>query len=288
MRRAPNVIRRRLHYRWQPKALRWDYLRKYHPSKPLITPLDGCLKVRIYPKDVIGRYIYIDGVFERDCSDFVKAFLRPGMIAFDIGANLGQYTVLAAHRVGQQGQVHSFEPCERMFHELEFNVGLNGLSHICTLNRVAVSNTVGVATLSRYEEGAEVYGSLGAHKRSEAEVVGHEDVQIITLDDYIEEKAIDRVDLIKMDIEGAELLALKGAQNLLSRDDAPTILLEMADINTEGFGYKAVEIWDFLTGIGYRIHGISASGEAFYEKNRPADFAATTNVVASKILRGRS
>jgi FkbM family methyltransferase len=263
----------------------WDYLRKYHPAKPLIAALGADLKVRIYPKDVLGRYIYIDGVFERDCWNFVKRFLQPDMVVFDLGANFGQYTLLAARCVGEHGRVHSFEPSHRIFGELQFNVELNGLSERCTLNRLAVSDAAGVARLSRYEEGAEVYGSLGSHRRSEATVIGYEEVQTIRLDDYIAEKKIDHVDFIKMDIEGAELLALKGAERLL-RDHAPTILLEMADINTDGFGYKAVEIWDFLTALGYQIHDLSGNGSTPGRMERPLAFRGTSNVVAIKMQGG--
>jgi len=266
----------------------WVYLRKHHPDKALIAPLGEDLKVRIYPKDVLGKYIYIDGVFEPDCWNFVKGFLRPGMVVFDLGANLGQYTLLAAHCVGQQGRVHSFEPSERMFRELEFNVTLNGLSALCTLNRVAVSDAPGTARLSRYEEGAEVFGSLGAHRRSEANVIGYEEVQTVTLDDYLKDRGIDHVDFIKMDIEGAELLALKGAGTLLSRRDAPTILLEMGDMNTDGFGYKSSCIWDCLESLGYRMYCLGPRGGSLQEAKRPTDFRLTMNVVASKGEKARS
>jgi FkbM family methyltransferase len=287
VRNAPNGIRRRFRYRWQPKALMWAYLRKYYPARPLITTLGEDLRVRIYPKDIIGRYIFIDGIFEHDCWNFVKGFLRPGMMVFDLGANLGQYTLLAARRVGEQGQVHSFEPSERMFGELQFNVELNDLSETCRLNRLAVSDMAGVAKLSRYEEGAEVFGSLGTHQRQEASIVGYEEVRTIKLDDYIAQQGSDHVDFIKMDIEGAELLALRGAAGLLSRQDAPTILLEMGDVNTVGFGYKSDDLWDYLEGLGYRMYSLGPQGESLREAQRPTDSRWAVNLVASKAGRVR-
>jgi len=285
--RAPSALRTRLRYRWQPKALAWAYMRKYHPDKPLITALGQDLKVRVYPKDIIGRYIYIDGVFERDCWNFVKGFLRPDMVLFDVGANLGQYTLLGARCVGQRGRVHSFEPSERMFHELEFNVALNGLSEMCVLNRFAVSDATGTARLSRYEEGAEVFGSLGTHKRCEANIVGYEEVPTVRLDDYLEEHGIDQVDFIKMDIEGAELLALRGAERLLSRDAAPTILLEMGDVNSVGFGYRSRDLWDYLVSLGYRMYSLGPRGESLQDAQPPTDSHRAMNLVASKQERGR-
>jgi len=215
----------------------------------------------------------------------VRKLLRPGMVVFDLGANLGQYTLLAAKCVGKQGQVHSFEPSHRMFRELEFNIKLNGFSDICILNSLAVCDTCGTAKLSRYEEGAEVYASLGSQERQEATVIGYEEVKTVRLDDYIEEQRVDRVDFIKMDIEGAELLALRGAEKLLRRNDSPAILLEMADVNTDGFGYKAVETWDYLESLGYRLHCFDATGNISARATRPSDFRKAQDLVALKADR---
>jgi FkbM family methyltransferase len=261
----------------------WNYWQRNCPGKPIITRLGGDLRVRIYPHDVIGKNIYIDGVFEPDCWNFVKKFLKLGMIVFDLGANLGQYTLLAARCVGQQGQVHSFEPSHRMFRELKFNVELNGLSQICVLNDVAVCDTCGTAKLSRYEQGAEVYGSLGSHKRKEGTVVGYEEVKTMRLDDYVQEMGIYRVDFMKIDIEGAELFALQGGEKLLLRSDAPTILLELADVNTDGFGYKAIETWDYLESLGYRMRCFDSHGNISGLAERPLDFVLEQNLVAIKL-----
>ena len=198
-----------------PRAIAWRHIEKRCPDKPIITKLGRDLKVRIYKNDVIGKYIYVDGMFEKTEAMFVTRFLKPGMVFLDVGANLGQYTLLAAHRIGGERTVHSFEPSARMFAELEFNVNLNGLSDMCVLNKVALSNSVGTANLSRYKQGEEVYGSLGTHRRGE--IIGYESVKTTTLDAYIEQNHISHIDLLKMDIEGAEPQALRGAQNIIRR-----------------------------------------------------------------------
>jgi FkbM family methyltransferase len=265
-----------------PRSLTWRYLRKRHPNKPIVTKLGKDLKVRIYTHDVIGKAIYADGMFEKAESRFVLKFLKPGMVFFDVGANLGQYTLLAAHRVGTAGHVHSFEPSSRMFTELKFNAELNSLSSTCTLNNIAISDHEGTARLSMYEPGAEVYASLGTQHRGHTPIIGHESVKTITLDAYIREHGIGHVDLIKMDIEGAELPALKGAATLLSRDDGPVIVLELADMNTVGFGYKAIEIWDYLESCGYTMFSFGVLGDICEKAERPNLAAITMNVVAVK------
>ncbi len=212
----------------------------------------------------------------------IARFLRPGMVFLDIGANFGQYTVLAAERVGATGKVHSFEPSSRMFQELSFNVALNTLGGRCALNQTALSDTEGSAKLSRYEAGAEVYGSLGAHHRGKLPIVGYEDVTTTTLDTYVAEHGVHHVDLIKMDIEGAELLALRGGDGLLHRPDAPAIVLEMADVNTVGLGYHAVDTWDFLESRGYQLFGFKNRRAVLSKARRPDDFREYQDLLAVK------
>ena len=265
-----------------PRAIAWRRLKKHQPNKPIITKLGKDLKVRVYPHDIIGENIYVQGVFEPNCWNFVKKFLKPGMIVFDLGANLGQYTLLSSKNVGKTGHVHSFEPSSRMFNELEFNVSLNELSDICTLNNAAVSDISGTAKLSKYEPGYEVFASLGSQARESTSIVGHEEVKTIRLDDYIESAEIDHVDFMKIDIEGAELLALRGAEKLLSQKKSPAILLELADINTDGFGYKAIEIWDYLEHFGYSIYSLGKKGILSKQSDRPLDFTTYQDVVAIK------
>jgi FkbM family methyltransferase len=283
--RVLNSLRRRIKYNFHPRALAWKYWKKHCPTKSVITSLGTDLKVRVYVHDVIGEHIYVDGCFEPYSWNFVRGFLKEGMVVFDLGANLGQYTLLAAQIVGETGGVHSFEPGSRMFDELKFNVFLNGLSRRCVLNNVAVSDVSGVANLSKYAPGSEVYSSLGSHARREATVIGHEEVRTVMLDDYVKNAGIFRVDFMKIDIEGAELPALRGAENLLSGSEAPVILIELADVNTDGFGYKAVETWDYLEKLGYRFYDIGKHSMLSDPVQRPSSFIIAQDLIAVKETR---
>jgi len=259
----------------------WEHLKAENPDQPITASLGGNLRVRIYPRDVLGRDIFVHGFFEEAECRFVRQFLTPGMTFFDIGANLGQYTLLAAQQVGESGQVHSFEPSGRLFAELIHNVRLNGLENICSLNQLAVSDNDGIAFLSKYCAGAEVYGSLGKHKRSEASVVGEEKVHTTTIDRYVRAQGVKRIDLIKMDIEGAELPALQAATQTLVRADAPAIVFEMGDTNAAGFGYTPMEIWDLLEGHEYRMYEMTRRG-TLLPAHRPRSLSVDRNYVALK------
>lgn len=280
--KALHILKQRIKNACHPRAIVWRRLQRKNPDKPVITSLGKGLKVRIYPNDVIGRDIYVHGVMEPKESAFVNQFLKPGMVFFDVGANMGQYTLFGAQRVGKTGKVHSFEPSRRMFGELEYNIQLNKLSDICVLNQAAISEASGTARLSQYEEGAEVYGSLGTQHWADKSIIGYDEVKTITLDEYIVERNISKIDLIKMDIEGAELLALKGAKRILSQSDAPVIILEMSDRNTSGFGYQAVDIWDFFANLGFSMYSLNRKGRLAGKAERPRDFAVGKNLVAMK------
>jgi FkbM family methyltransferase len=248
----------------------------------VITRLGEDLKVRVYPGDVIGENIYVERRSEAEAWDMVRRHLQPGAVVFDLGANLGQYTLLAAKLAGPNGHVHSFEPSGRMFAELEFNVRLNGLSDACTLNHLAVSDANGVAKLSTYAPGYEVYGSLGSSQRYCDKIVGFEEVATITLDDYVRQKGIRRVDFMKIDVEGAELPVLRGATQLLAAPMAPALLLELADVTTTALGYRAIDIWDFLEARGFGFYSFTGSGRRLERVSRPADSSLCDDFLAVK------
>jgi FkbM family methyltransferase len=266
----------------RPRHIAWHIRRRLYPSTPVITRLGhkGELNIRIYPNGDISEAIYQDGVFEANEVELVTTLLEPGMVFVDAGANLGQYTLLGAHKVGNSGHVHGFEPSARVFKELEYNVALNGLADVCTLNNIAVSDKIGIARLSQYPPGAEGYGSLGnAHWAAEP-LIGFAEVATITLDSYCRENGVPRVDLIKMDIEGCELPALRGAEQLLKGPESPAIVLEMADQNTVGFDYKAMETWEYLEALGYRFYTFGRRGRTIEPTVRPLDFSDSQNLLA--------
>ena len=85
-----------------------------------------------------------------------------------------------------------------------------------------------------------------------------------------------------MDIEGAELLAMKGAKDMLSQHLVQAIILELSDTNTVGFGYKASEIWDYLESFGYIMHSFDKHGRLSGLAVKPADFKIDQNLIAIK------
>lgn len=248
-------VKKRL-YIFHPKSLIFDFYYKRKPDFPLIVTIKDGIKARIWSGDTIGKGLYVSGSFEEEETSFISKILREGMIFFDIGANMGYYSLLGAELVGPSGEVHCFEPSPRMFEELTFNVNINGFENI-RISNIALAEKCGVAHLSKYERGKEVYGSLSNFAHPGASIIGYDEVNVETLNRYITANSVERIDLIKMDTEGAELLILKGATKLLARDDAPIIMFEMSENLAQCFNYSCKDVLDFLKLYNFMVYIIS-------------------------------
>jgi FkbM family methyltransferase len=187
--------------------------------------------------------------FENEEKEFVDKFLRPGMTVLDIGANQGYYTLLASKKVGAQGKVVAFEPTPREAGRLRRHLRLNSCKNVEVVTS-ALGNAEGHAELHM------VMGSeAGCHSLRPPDVAQPTSVvtvKIERLDEVLKARGVERVDFIKLDVEGAELSVLQGAQELLSRSSRPVMLVEVQDLRTKPWGYAAREIITYLVRIGYR------------------------------------
>ena len=148
------------------------------------------------------------GTFERDKLALFAAALGRSDIVYDIGAHVGTYSLLAASRVGPDGHVFAFEPLPRNLGYLERHLALNGVEN-CTVMDVAVSSEAGRAAFDE-----SIHPAMGHLGRAAGHVIT---VQTVVLDDLVASGAIRAPSVIKLDIEGAEYDALRGAARVLSR-----------------------------------------------------------------------
>jgi len=203
-----------------------------------------------------SRSIFLTGSYELEEEARFAALLKPGMTVFDVGANLGIYTLLASRVVGRSGAVHSFEPVPQMFGYLSEAARRTGLRN-AVLNPVAVSEQEGAVTMYLADERKR----SGWHALAPSpERSGRVDVRAVTLDGYAREKGIRRVHVLKIDIEGAELLAFRGAPGLLSGPEAPIIQSEMCDEHTAHFGYTCADAKAHLAEHGYGCYRCRPGG----------------------------
>ncbi len=151
---------------------------------------------------------------------FGHRLLKPGDIALDIGANQGIYCCAFAAAVGPTGRVVAVEPIPRQAQRLRSNIQINGFTN-CAVIQKAISDRDGVATLG-LAQGDTSASIMDAGKGESIEV------ETTSVDDIVKTMQLPRVDFIKLDVEGAELLALQGAVNTLEKFH-PTLSIEAAD-----------------------------------------------------------
>ena len=218
------------------------------PLKALHLYLTKNLKTRT--ANVMGHTMFLDrnddlslsinGEFEPMETSIVKKMVKPGDYVIDIGANIGYYTLIMAKLVGETGKVFAFEPDPENVELLKKNVEYNGYKNV-VIFPYAVSDQEGAIKLylsdTRHADNR-IY-DFGDGRKSI-------DIKAVRVDDMI----ADRIDFIKMDIEGSEIGAIKGMKRIL-RDNNLSIISEFWPQGIKKFGYSAQEFLDILENLGY-------------------------------------
>lgn len=245
-------------FRWRPSLLLGIHglLIRDHPKDFVIH--HGRLRFRSYGS-VMSLQGYYVGEIERHLVEFVVRSMHDGFTMLDVGAHHGAFTIIVAHELrarGWAGRVHSFEPDPVNFELLRYNVESNGLGRYVELHPVAVSNAAGDELLigAENENSGNTLASTGefAIDGSASARISRR-VPVIALDDMLDE--LPTVHFIKMDIQGAEPLALAGGSRMIGRD-RPIIAVEAVDGWPSSQRTRA-----FLIEHGYRLHGLTRRGE---------------------------
>lgn len=180
--------------------------------------------------------------------------IEPGATVIDVGANIGLWSLLAARRVGR-GAVHAFEPAPTTFARLQRNLDLNGTGNVI-VNQLAVDRQAGTATFHTAVDSNS--GGAGYLQRPGAPTAIT--VECTTIDDYCRVHGIERVGVLKLDIEGAEWLALQGAEALLTGAEPPAIFMELDGDLTAQLGWEPGDVLDWLGDRGFRFFNATDGG----------------------------
>jgi FkbM family methyltransferase len=207
-------------------------------------------------KDAVSNMIS-HGKFEEAEWHFVDRFIKKGMTVLDIGAHHGFYTILCSKKVGSTGRVVAFEPSPGEQRKLLFHLKLNHCKNV-TIESHALAGQNGKATLFVTKGWYTAFNSL----RPPALSVPTQEVEVSTirLDGYLRALQLEKIDLIKIDTEGAELEILQGAENLLMTKSSPVIMIEVCDERTRPWGYPSAAIYDFLARRGYAWFSVTDDG----------------------------
>lgn len=250
--------------------------------------MDHGLQVRLFDPTEYNQKTLLFGDGFYDCESrelrLFESVLTPGMTVVDVGCNLGVYSLLAGKLVQPGGSVHAFEPSPSEYYHGLQNIRLNGLDNI-SLNQVALAESAGVRNLYIAPGGNHGINSLG-NANCGTRICP---VQCVKLDDYVQERNIQRLDIVKIDVEGAERLVLEGAVNTLTSLHPGLLLIEMNEEYSQALGTSTVESKRFLHRLGYnlfRVNGMAPShAVSLTEPEVWANLAAIHNTGDQRLFR---
>ncbi len=229
--------------------------RKLFQGQSTVCRFDSSLKINVDMDEWIQQHIYFFGSWDERGTNFLKLNLNPGDVFFDVGANIGCFSLIASKIVGTEGKVHSFEPVTRVYEKLLANIQLNGLKNI-TAKRKAVFESSG--TLELFVSSNENVGmsSIFHHDTESGQV---EIAESISLDEYVQKEGITEIKMIKIDIEGAEIFALRGMKQIL-KELKPVLIIEISKDVFQNTKMEGNEVLEFMQSMRYEIRKIYKCG----------------------------
>ena len=206
------------------------------------------IKLRCHPDSYSAGAVLYCGLYDYDDMNFLLRYLRAEDSFLDIGANIGVYTLLAASKI-HSGSIYSFEVLPKNYERLKENLKLNKFEQVKTYE-IAISNQTGTVGLNLAEGDSMPFIT---HSATDKTIT----VPTDTLDNLLQNQPLANLTLAKMDIEGAEILALKGALSLLKQQRPHVWILEIND-TVSNFGHQKQDLVNFLNSYGYNLYRYSA------------------------------
>lgn len=225
----------------------------------------------------LDKSIIEHGFFEKESTASVERIVKDGDVVLDIGANIGYYSVILSKLVGSKGIVHAFEPVKSYREVLKENLIAN-----------KIKNTkIYPFGFSDKKEDLDIYignSSATLHWVADGKPLFQEKIKLTTLDDFSKKNKLDRIDFIKIDVDGHEPSFLKGAWNTLEKFN-PVILLEVNQENYLKAGYTVWDFYDLLKSNNYKIYN-EENLQEFNSKRefliKCANFSYSANIIISK------
>jgi FkbM family methyltransferase len=207
------------------------------------------LKWRLQMEHSIDREIAL-GVFEPATTRLVNKIVKPGMTVIDVGANLGYYTIIFASLVGKSGKVFAFEPVKQYYEKLLWHVEANGYRDYVAAFNCGLSDKEAKISIGIGNTGATV------HWVADDPPTRCEEIQLHSLDEIISKYSIEKIDLIKIDIDGHEPFFFRGAERFFRRN-RPILLVEFAQLNLDKAGEDVTGLKAIIEELGYTIYSES-------------------------------
>jgi len=267
---------RKRRVRSMARLLAWQFT-KHVLNRPVTIPFHR-MRLRCYPDSAAtSGVLYFSGYPDFWEMKFMQAYLRPGDGFLDIGANTGVYSILAASCIGRQATIDAFEPVEATAARLEEQATLNGLAHM-RVHRLAVWDRNAELDFGFSDSDA----TMHLRRRAE-ESTKMLRVQTVALDAF---EAYGQYAAGKMDIEGAEPMALRGALGRMREANPPVWLLELAGYST-CYGLSSDEIVQQLAESGFECAVYDPDSRALRNTQAPWELGVQNVLAISRPHRAQ-
>jgi FkbM family methyltransferase len=229
----------------------------YWPSGPFWwrLPRDvGGFAFRCDLRDLLAREVCVTGRYEPQETILLRYLLGPGHTFVDVGANWGYFSLVAASFVGSTGRVVAVEPDPRACAALRANIARNGLETVAVVEAAADERDASVS-LNTYGDDSNELSNYGVVMSTQVAPSGMRvfDVRTRPLDTVLDEAGVGHVDLLKMDVEGAEGRAIAGLSRRLARGDIERILIELHPAYLQERGESAAQVVAALREYGFHV-----------------------------------
>lgn len=216
----------------------------------ITSTFDNGTKINLNLDDWIQKQIFYFGRYEIEKREtvFWQKIIQKNDVILDIGANIGYYSLMASKRIGEKGKIFAFEPVSNTYKKLQDNIYLNNFTNIRSEN-LAVSNSESEIELFVADEMSTGSSSIAMHVNFSGI---KEKVKTIEIDKYCKLNKIEKLDLVKIDVEGCEPMVIEGMNHTMI-SKKPLILIEVLD---------------------ERLNKINSSKEKLYELFNKADYEA--------------
>ena len=227
----------------------------------------GDVRLRAYGLDLVlprssgslSNFFYFGERFEWETINFIEAYLRPGDVVLDVGANVGMFAYAAMRSVGADGRVICFEPLPWAAETIERNAERNGLGACLSVHRLAASDEKGTVEFTADLDVSSHMVWTNAVGLSRSSVT----VDAGPLDSVL---PVDRpISLMKLDVEGAEWRALRGFERHLERADPPVVIFEAHDHSLKKMGSSRQAVLDAFAAHGYEIWSFDVEASELVE-----------------------
>jgi len=238
------------------RATYYRFLKSDTQHRMVVKKVDG-INYELDLTEVIDSAIYFNQSREPHTSNALKRLCKPGMMVFDIGANVGSHTLPIAKSVEESGRVYAFEPVPWALEKLKRNLTLNHFSNV-SIQPIALSDYIDenaefslrASFKTTSEKPVNDDGSLNDNWWSACERVK---VRVETLDNFVVREKIANLDVIKLDVDGFEVKVLKGGHQTL-QNLKPIILMELAPSWLKAKGDSVDELLSYLINCGYSFY----------------------------------